>query len=301
MNNDNNLNQMPTQPVAQPMPNQQQVQQPMQQPQPMPNPVQQPETMPINQPPMQGQPQPMNNVPPKKKNNNLIILIIVAVIVAILVFVVVTAVTSKSKDKDKTNDTNQTEEKNDNEDKDNDQNKEDDENEENESTVLDGDWKTMKFSFDGKTYTLMSNFSEISKNGWTLDTTYLEGDSLESMYKTYTSISLVNPKYSDSDISVGLINKTDAAKKYEDCEFWSISVSNEWIDTPVDFSLPGGVKYGSTLAEIEAVYGKPETDNIYRSETLKYYEYTYETDDIVLDLTIYDETGLMEFNYKYYG
>ena len=78
---------------------------------------------------------------------------------------------------------------------------------------------------------------------------------------------------------------------------------NSWSDTPVEFSLPGGIKYGSTIEEIESVYGKPvEEDDIYRSESLKYTEYEYVYDfDIYLTLTIYDDGGLKDFSYKTYS
>ena len=160
----------------------------------------------------------------------------------------------------------------------------------------------MKFHFDGHTYTLTSSVQELINNGWDFDPDYLkETNSLESMHKTYTTIPLLNSKYSDSDVRVALINKTSETKNFSECTFCNINISNDWIDTPVEFSLPGGIKNGSTLAEIEQVYGKPDEDSIYRSESLKYYSYTYEKGDVLLELTIYDDKGLTEFNFKYYG
>lgn len=297
MNEENNLNQQT--PVVQP--EMQQAPAPVvQQPEVVPPQVPA-EPQPIQQTPVQ-QPlpnqQPINNQPVKKNSHNLIVVIIVAVVIAILIFVVVSAVTSKSKDEDK-KDNNQTEEtKKDDEEKEDKEDKE----EQKDSSYIEGDWTTMKFHFDGHTYTLMSSVEELTKNGWTFDPNYLkETDTLESMYKTYTTIPLLNSKYSDSDVGVAIINKTSEAKKFEECTFWYVNISNDWIDTPLEFSLPGGIKNGSTLSEVEKVYGKPEEDDIYRSETLKYYTYTYEKDDILLELTIYDEKGLTEFKYKYYG
>ena len=34
-----------------------------------------------------------------------------------------------------------------------------------------------------------------------------------------------------------------------------------YSDTPISFELPGGVKNGATLADVEAAYGKPEDEN----------------------------------------
>ena len=40
-------------------------------------------------------------------------------------------------------------------------------------------------------------------------------------------------------------------KPFDECQYWAITVDNSWSDTPVEFVLPGGIKYGSTLEEIE--------------------------------------------------
>ena len=51
---------------------------------------------------------------------------------------------------------------------------------------------------------------------------------------------------------------------------------------------------------IEKAYGKPKDDDIYYSEVLKYYEYIYEIDETLLTLVIYEDRGLVEFEYKAY-
>ncbi len=267
-----------------------------------------------NQPQINNQQQPINNFNqpvnnnPNKKTNNLIIVILVAVVVAILVFVVISATTSKSKNDDKKNDKDVVENK--------DENKEEEENNNNDYTnddnntnddsnnqIIPGDWKSLSFGLDGKTYKLKNFYSDFKENGWTMDTSGFESDTLDSMYKTFSTIRLSNPKYSDAEVKIGLFNMASEKKPFADCQYWAITVDNSWSDTPVDFALPGGIKYGSTLEEIERVYGKPtDEDDIYRSESLKYTEYEYVYDfDIYLTLTIYDDGGLKDFSYKTYS
>lgn len=269
----------------------------------------------INNQPMNNLNQSVNNNP-NKKTNNLIIVILVAVVVAILVFVVISATTSKSKNDDKKNDKdvveNKDEEKDENTDINNDNNNTDndnnnttnnDNNTNNDNQTIPGDWKSLSFGLDGKVYKLKNFYSDFKENGWTMDTSGFDSDTLDSMYKTFSTIKLSNPKYSDAEVKIGLINLASEEKPFVECQYWAITVDNSWSDTPVEFVLPGGIKYGSTLEEIERVYGKPtDADDIYRSESLKYteYEYTYDF-DIYLTLTVYDDGGLKDFSYKTYS
>ncbi len=261
-----------------------------------------------NQPQINNQQQPINNFNqpvnnnPNKKTNNLIIVILVAVVVAILVFVVISATTSKSKNDDKKNDKDVVENK-DNDKEENNNTNNDNTNDDNNNQTIPGDWKSLSFGLDGKIYKLKNFYSDFKENGWTMDTSGFESDTLDSMYKTFSTIRLSNPKYSDAEVKIGLFNMASEKKPFADCQYWAITVDNSWSDTPVDFALPGGIKYGSTLEEIERVYGKPtDEDDIYRSESLKYTEYEYVYDfDIYLTLTVYDDGGLKDFSYKTYS
>ena len=264
------------------------------------------------------QPQPINNMNQQvpnnqnKKTNNLIIVILVAVVVAVLIFIVVSATTSKSKNDDKKNDKEVVENKDDEKEENNDNtntgndnttNNDNNNNGNNNSQTIPGDWKSLSFGIDGQIYKLKNFYSDFSQNGWTMDTSGFESDTLDSMYKTFSTIRLSHSKYSDAEVKIGLINTTSEKKPFNECQYWAITVDNSWSDTPVEFSLPGGIKYGSTIEEIESVYGKPvEEDDIYRSESLKYTEYEYVYDfDIYLTLTIYDDGGLKDFSYKTYS
>lgn len=209
-----------------------------------------------------------------KKKNSTNILLLIGLVAIVLIIVLGLIVKSNLKDEEKKIDN----------------------KEEEKTPVIEGSWKKQTFSLAGTTYQLMGDYDELAENGWVVK----ESKNLESKNKTYTDVAIEHEKYKDSKVKIGFINNTDADKKYEDCQYWGIEVSNDWSETPIDFSLPGGVEYGSTLKEVEEAYGKPEEENIYHSETLKYYEYIYEIDETLLTLTIYEDGGVTEFSYKAY-
>ncbi len=173
-----------------------------------------------------------------------------------------------------------------------------------EPVKLSDDWKSCEFAVEGKKYILNDAYSKFKADGWYIDLEgmgYSAGYILNKNDKTYSTIDLLNDKFEDAEVSVGFINNGESAQDVTECAIWAFGVDNSYTDTPVDFELPGGIKSGSTLAEIEAAYGKPEADDIYVSESLGYTNYTYSYDySIYLDLTVYNDKGLVEFDYKIY-
>lgn len=168
-----------------------------------------------------------------------------------------------------------------------------------------GDWKSGEFTFDGKSYKINDDYTKFKANGWYIDLSkagYEDGYILNKNQKVYSTIDFLNDNYKDADVRVGFINLGDKAVDITETQVWAITVDNKYSDTPVDFTLPGGIKSGSTLAEVEAAYGKPtEEGDIYRSEDLGYTTYTYDNDlEPELRLTIWDDVGLTKFEYKIY-
>ena len=175
----------------------------------------------------------------------------------------------------------------------------------NSSVELSDDWMDCEFAVEGKKYKLNDAYKTYTQDDWYIDLEdmgYAEGYILNKNDKTYSTIDLLNDKFEDADVSVGFINRGDKARDITECDIWAINVDNSYSDTPISFELPGGIKNGVTLAEVEAAYGKPEAESdIYRSEDLGYTKYSYEYDySIYFELTVYDEEGLVEFGYKIY-
>ena len=286
-----------------------QPQQPMMQPQ-----------MNYQQTPVYQQPQP----PIKKKNDLLVVFIVIGVVIAILIAIILLVFSnSNDKDKENNNDNNVVVENQDdkNEQDDNDNDNETDEQPENDdnnindeqdddsndinddaSTSLPSDWKSMQFIFDGNKYTLISPYATFKNNGWELDLNKLgkpDGYIVKPNTRVLSTVQLYNSKYSDSWITVGFINSGTVDKDITECDVWSFGVRNTYSKSPISFELPGGIKNGSTHAEVEAAYGKLEEKDMYRSESLKYTTYNYNYDlNKYLKLTVYDDGGLKEFSYQ---
>jgi len=253
----------------------------------------------------------VNNMQPSvnsKKSNNKVVIIVVLVLVVVVVFGVVAYKFLFSNDEiltppvdDSVNN--------------NDVIRDDTVISEDESVINDdnstvsenvsSDWKSGEFTLDGVSYKLNSNYTDLTANGWSIDLArlgYADGYILNANDKTTSTIKLESSKFSDADVNIGFVNLGTGAKDITECQFWAITVRNSFSDTPVSFTLPGGIKNGSTLSEIESIYGKPtDPDDIYRSEELKYTVYSYDYDyQVYLKLTIYDDGGLKEFDYKIY-
>lgn len=175
------------------------------------------------------------------------------------------------------------------------------------SANISSDWKSGEFALDGVKYSLNCDYSEYTKNGWYVD--YSKFRDLTKDYilnkndKLLATIDFSNKKFEACDVNIGFKNLTDSPKSVEETSVWAITVDNKFAKNKVDFELPGGVKYGSTLAEVEAAYGKPEKESdIYRADSLGYYTYTYSNDNAKpsLTLTIYDDLGVTKFEYRHY-
>lgn len=174
-----------------------------------------------------------------------------------------------------------------------------------ETAELSDDWKSLEFILAGQKYKLNTDYKNLIDNGWSVDFAglgYADGYILNKNDKTYSTTDLENEDYSDARVNIGFINLGESARDVSECQFWAISVDNTYTDTPVDFELPGGIKNGSTLAEVEAAYGIPEDENdIYISDSLGYRVYSYSYDyEIHFDLTISDTEGVTGFDYKIY-
>ncbi len=116
--------------------------------------------------------------------------------------------------------------------------------------------------------------------------------------KVTGTIDLKNKTY-DSEITVGFINTDKKAKDIKKCKIWTIDINNRFAKNPVTFDLPGGIKSGSTLKEVEKAYGKP--NDTYRSDDLGYWVYTYSSNyDRYFKLEIDDKKGVIGASMQLY-
>lgn len=164
--------------------------------------------------------------------------------------------------------------------------------------ALSKDWKDFELLIDNQLYELLFDYKKLQDAGWDFSTADYGIETLKADYKTYGIIELVNSKY-DSKVIVGIQNTTTTTQDIKKCKVWSIKIDNTYAENPVSFTLPGGIKQGSTVDDVVKAYGEPS--DTYRSDDLGYWVYTYEVDySDSLKLTIYDDGGLVNLSYELY-
>lgn len=162
------------------------------------------------------------------------------------------------------------------------------------------DWSSMTFVLDGKSYTLPFSYSDI-KFDWSFDLAdygHADGYTLNPREYVYPTIHLEHDTY-DCDFSVGLENNSTTAKDITECDIWAASVDIMYSDSYPSLELPGGLTWGSTLKEVEDIFGIPE--DTYYSEALDYWQYNYDIDSTYkFSVTVYEDNGLTEFEFRIY-
>ena len=179
------------------------------------------------------------------------------------------------------------------------------------TTSVDGlssDLFSQQVAVDGKVYTLPFAYSEIS-DVFTFDAEGIEFTDGSNTLDPGYSTSVVPLDYKNSTTSSWLNiygsfqNDNSEASTLDKCTFTGIDVDINYVDDTnyPQLVLPGGITWGSNKADIEAAYGKPDSDNIYESDS-GYTSYTYKTDDYSYQvrLYIYDDKGLQEIDIDMY-
>ena len=169
------------------------------------------------------------------------------------------------------------------------------------NTLNFADITTGNVSINGKSYTLPFKYNQISDdytfdiNDYDLtdygnsgsdnsDKNVLEPDAtLSGIYLTsvahpdsflYFGINLCNPTSSEIGVYDGYIYGFD------------IDIDDKYVTDP-DLIVAGGGTWGMTEAQICNLYGNPEEDNVYRSDSSDYVTYTYyETDADGINYTL---------------
>lgn len=150
---------------------------------------------------------------------------------------------------------------------------------------------------NGKKYNIYDTYNKFKNAGWEMET---DEKIVDSKAKT-SIIEITHEKYKNNGILISMINQSDKEKDITECGVWSIKIDNYKKDYPIEFTLPGNIKTGSTIEEIEKAYGKLQKENIYRSEQSGYTKYHYKDENnSYLDLVVYDDIGLRAFTYMRY-
>lgn len=160
-------------------------------------------------------------------------------------------------------------------------------------------WKNGEFTLDNTTIQIYGDYSELEKLGWKVDFVANNiADTKINNNATTEKYALINDSNNTAKVEISFINGNMQPALIKDCQIRYISIKNSQSTTPVDFSLPGEIKTGTTTDQLKEKYGLPNESNIKRNETLKYTIYTYSVDGgVTLNLTVYDDGGLKDFEY----
>lgn len=167
------------------------------------------------------------------------------------------------------------------------------------SDELSDNWSDMQFQLNGQVFTIPCDYSAIQALGYSFDLSeygYENGYILNPGDSTYSTITLKNAE--GAELSVGFKNTGDTAKDITECQLWAIGTDIAYADAAPDLVFPGGITWGSTLEEVEAVYGTLNEEDIYTSDLgYKAYYYIDEVDsNKQMDVNIYtnDPDGELE-------
>ena len=163
-------------------------------------------------------------------------------------------------------------------------------------------WKECKFTIEGIEYQLLNSYNKFLENDWSLDLVaqgYGEGYKLDVGKKTGSNIKITKNNNLNVEVYLGLENTSENEIDITESSIYYFKLDNTYTDTPITFVLPGGIKNGNTLAEVESIYGRPQNeDYINRVDELYKTIYTYYDNGIKFLITVDDYRGVIGFEYE---
>lgn len=154
-----------------------------------------------------------------------------------------------------------------------------------------------EIGIDGSVYKLPFSYNLISykytfENEDDANVILIPGEKAPLDYK------LVSPGMDENvKFMAGFINDTNEDADLKDSKINIIRIDKRWTGSEVfpEVTLPGGITWGATAEDVEALYGAPVKEPSYNEE-YGYTVYTYENSDNTFhaDIVIYDELGMQE-------
>lgn len=177
---------------------------------------------------------------------------------------------------------------------------------ETDITISDN-WTDLQFLIDGKVIELPHSYQEFVLTGWTfnlVDYGYADGYYMNSGDKTYGTIDLENPNYTDRIIaSMGVKNFGSKAVDITECSLWSweldIMPGSKVAESHPEVIIAKGITFESTHNDVLKAFGEPQ-DGIYRADSSAYSVYSYNVDSYYMKLKVSDEYGLVGIELKTY-
>lgn len=154
-------------------------------------------------------------------------------------------------------------------------------------------WNDYKFTIDGEELTIPFDFSKLKDMGWYIS---LEEDTeidKVDANSEIVSLSLSNDKYTGVTMLASIANYSDKKCDIEDSKVNFIEIDTTFAEDDLpNITLAGGIKWGATIDDIVAVFGKPDDDlSEYDSKYFDNLCYT-DSDSNKMELSVSKTDGL---------
>lgn len=159
------------------------------------------------------------------------------------------------------------------------------------SAELSKEWSSFEFELQGKLYTLPISYSELAADGWAVKHDEELDETLGADEYIAGYITLAYNNEENTDIGVQFANMGDKELSLKECYVSGIQLFENPLSENTVCYFPGGFTLGSTMDDVEALYG--QTGKGLETSTtveLKYQKQNY--DDVML--TFVKETGKLE-------
>lgn len=177
------------------------------------------------------------------------------------------------------------------------------------TTGVSDNWLDLEFALDGVKFAVPFNFQTVKAQGWSIAYDKYKDFSAETIIEPgkgyYGTIELTNPKYHKYfTFWVGFKNNTTTNQTIENCDVWTVKLSNmngyKLVDSYPEVTLAKGITWGTDKATILAALGEPkETYESTFADSPKYTKLTYQYKyDKYFILTVYDDFGLTNIDLK---
>ena len=168
--------------------------------------------------------------------------------------------------------------------------------------VLSDQLDSGEVSINGEILSLNKPYSHFENRGFSIDSSLITKDSeavLSKKERTSIDYSFYRSSLRGVKMFVGFYNPLDESNIISKCNIYGIRVEYDKEDSNIDFMLPGNIKMHSTVSEIMEQYGEILEDDIKTFTDEGYTIYHYDKEgSYSLDLYIYDDGGLLGFQYE---
>ena len=147
---------------------------------------------------------------------------------------------------------------------------------------LSDDWTLCEVNLAGHGYRLYeSTYGDLIANGWRLsemsqNNVASKGGSLIVNVGEWTTLTMENPQYPDTSLTIGVANTSEAPINYDQGTLCYMSANKPpYLESPMyEFVVSKGMTFGKSDADVIGAIGIPEDGNMHEDTNFKNIRYT---------------------------